>query len=387
MRLLVSFLLFAFVLCKVNAQNPAWEAYKLQYGYVFDSVEEDQKREAIWADSLNKLVSNQKKFAVGGEIPSFKLGQNKFSLYTYDEKVSKFTGLTREAREHRRRMFDVKQAGKTSKRPTTTRRVTTTIRPTTSRRPTTTRMPTTTRRLTTTVQINTNSSVDWRNTPLVGPVKNQGSCGSCWAFSALDALEGAIGKKYNKYERLSEQQIVDCSTTNGGCNGGDPQWVYTDVLSKFPSRGIYTNAVYPYTGVDGTCQNKGTTYGAVMTNWIIGEGQAIGTYGTPAGNEAWLEYAVTNMGPVSVCLYVSNNFFSYTSGVYTESTCTQTVWNSMNHCVSVVGFGTDSASSKKYWIVRNSWGSSWGKAGYMYLEKNKGNQLCISSEAYVPVVQ
>ena len=69
-----------------------------------------------------------------------------------------------------------------------------------------------------------------------------------------------------------------------------------------------------YTGVDGTCQNKGTTYGAVMTNWIIGEGQAIGTYGTPAGNEAWLEYAVTNMGPVSVCLYVSNQFFSYTTG-------------------------------------------------------------------------
>jgi C1A family cysteine protease len=177
MRLLVSFLLFAFVLCKVNAQNPAWEAYKLQYGYVFDSVEEDQKREAIWADSLNKLVSNQKKFAVGGEIPSFKLGQNKFSLYTYDEKVAKFTGLTREAREHRRRMFDVKQAGKTSRRPTTTRRVTTSRRVTTTIRPTTSRRPTTTRRVTTTVQINTNSSVDWRNTPLVGPVKNQGSCG------------------------------------------------------------------------------------------------------------------------------------------------------------------------------------------------------------------
>jgi len=51
-----------------------------------------------------------------------------------------------------------------------------------------------------------------------------------------------------------------------------------------------------------------------MTNWIIGEGQALGTYGTPAGNEGWLEYAVTNLGPVSVCLYVSNNFFSYTSG-------------------------------------------------------------------------
>ena len=68
---------------------------------------------------------------------------------------------------------------------------------------------------------------------------------SCWAFSALDALEGAIGKKYNKYERLSEQQMVDCSTTNGGCNGGDPQWVFTDVMSKFPSRGVYTNAVYP----------------------------------------------------------------------------------------------------------------------------------------------
>lgn len=374
MRLLVSFLLFTIVLCKVNAQNPAWEAYKLQHGIVFDSVVEDQKREAIWAKNLNDLVSSQKKFAAGGEIPSFRLGINKFSMYTYDEKVAKFTGLTKEARAHRRRMFGVKQAKTTSRKPTTTIKVTTA-------------KPTTTKKLTTTVKINTNSSVDWRNTPLVGPVKNQGSCGSCWAFSAIVALEGALGKKNNKYVSLSEQQIVDCSPANGGCNGGDPQFAYTDIMSKFPSRGVYTNAVYPYTGVTGTCQNKGTTYGASMTNWIIGEGQAIGTYGTPAGNEAWLENAVTNLGPVSVCLYVSNNLFSYTSGVYTESTCTQTVWDSMNHCVAVVGFGTDAASGKKYWIVRNSWGTSWGQGGYIYLEKNKGNQLCISSEAYVPVIQ
>jgi hypothetical protein len=177
MRLLVSFLLVTFVLCKVNAQNPAWEAYKLQNGVVFDSEAEDQKREAIWAKNINDLVSNQKKFAAGGEIPSFRCGINKFSMYTYDEKVAQFTGLTREAREHRRRMFGVKQAKTTSRRPTTTRKVTTSRRVTTTIRPTTSRKPTTINRLTTTLQINTNSSVDWRNTPLVGPVKNQGSCG------------------------------------------------------------------------------------------------------------------------------------------------------------------------------------------------------------------
>jgi hypothetical protein len=188
MRLLIPFLLVAFVLCKVNAQNPAWEAYKLQNGVVFDSVAEDQKREAIWAKNLNDLVSNQKKFAAGGEIPSFRLGINKFSMYTYDEKVAKFTGLTREAREHRRRMFGVKQAKTTPKKPTTTakpttsRKPTTTARPTTSRKQTTPAKPTTvakptTAKLTTTVKITTNTSVDWRNTPLVGPIKNQGSCG------------------------------------------------------------------------------------------------------------------------------------------------------------------------------------------------------------------
>jgi hypothetical protein len=201
MRLFVPFLLVAFVLCKVNSVNPAWEAYKLQYGYVFDSVEEDQKREAIWAQNLNELVSNQKKFAAGGELPSFRLGVNKFSMYTYEEKLAKFTGLTKEAREQRRIMFGVKQARTTSKRPTTsrrltttrlptttrrltttrlpttTRRLTTTRLPTTIRRLTTTRLPTTTRRLTTTVKINTKTSVDWRNTPLVGPIKDQGSCG------------------------------------------------------------------------------------------------------------------------------------------------------------------------------------------------------------------
>lgn len=176
MRLLIPFLLVAFVLCKINAQNPAWEAYKLQNGVVFDSEAEDQKREAIWAKNLNDLVSNQKKFAAGGEIPSFRLGINKFSMYTYDEKIAKFTGLTREAREHRRRMFGVKQAKTTPKKPTTTAKPTTSRKPTTTARPTTVAKPTTAK-LTTTVKITTNTSVDWRNTPLVGPIKNQGSCG------------------------------------------------------------------------------------------------------------------------------------------------------------------------------------------------------------------
>ncbi len=91
----------------------------------------------------NELVSKQKKFAANGKLPSFRLGINKFSMFTYDEKVEKFTGLTREARERRRRMLDTK-AAKIHKR---------------------------------NVNLVTNSTVDWRNTPLVGPVKNQGGCG------------------------------------------------------------------------------------------------------------------------------------------------------------------------------------------------------------------
>jgi hypothetical protein len=191
MTSLIPFLLAVLVLAKVNAENPAWEAYKLQYGYAFDSAEEDQKREAIWADSLNKLVRNQKKYTAGGELPSFRLGINKFSMYTYEEKVEKFTGLTREARKHRRRMFGVKQAKTTPRKLTTTKKTTTAAKkPTTaakkptitrklstSRKLTTSKRPTTTTKPTTTVKISTNTSVDWRNTPLVGPVKNQGTCG------------------------------------------------------------------------------------------------------------------------------------------------------------------------------------------------------------------
>jgi hypothetical protein len=110
-----------------------------------------------------------------------------------------------------------------------------------------------------------------------------------------------LGKKNNEYLSLSEQQIFDCSISNEGCNGGDPQYAYTDIMSKFPSQGIYSNDVYPvklnfyfsvlidvenyeiinlkFTGAKGTCQNKNTTFGAVMTNWIIGEGQSLDTYG------------------------------------------------------------------------------------------------------------
>ncbi len=143
MKLLSALFLTVFVLDKSNAENPAWEAYKIRYGCVFDSVEEDQKREAIWEQNLNELVSKQKKFAANGKLPPFRLGINKFSMFTYDEKVEKFTGLNREARERRRRMLDTK-AAKIHKR---------------------------------NVNLVTNSTVDWRNTPLVGPVKNQGGCG------------------------------------------------------------------------------------------------------------------------------------------------------------------------------------------------------------------
>ena len=73
-------------------------------------------------------------------------------------------------------------------------------------------------------------------------------------------------------------------------------------------------------------------------------------------------------------------------GVYTEKSCDSETFNAMNHCVSIVGYGFDNASKKKYWILRNQWGTSWGMNGYMLLEKVNGNQLCIASELYVPVV-
>lgn len=203
------------------------------------------------------------------------------------------------------------------------------------------------------------SSVDWRSKNAVSEVKNQGSCGSCWAFSAVGSLEGLHAIKTGALTEFSEQQLVDCSSSfgNEGCNGGLMDSAFQYVVKN----GIETESDYPYTGEDGTCAAS-----SAKTSWKIN-----GFVDVPANVSSQLQAAVA-LNPVSVAIEADGfSFQFYFGGVYTNTDC----GTNLDHGVLVVGYGSD--SGQNYWIVKNSWGGSWGESGYIrILDNGDGPGIC-----------
>ena len=213
------------------------------------------------------------------------------------------------------------------------------------------------------------SSVDWRPKGYVTPVKNQGQCGSCWAFSTTGALEGQHFNSTGKLVSLSEQNLVDCSKGNYGCQGG---WPYVADEYIMNNKGIDTEESYPYKAEDEACRFSASSIGATMSNYVkIRE-----------GSETDLTQAAAEVGPISVCIDAAHSSFqNYQSGVYYEPACSST---NTDHCVLVVGYGA--SGSQDYYIVKNSWGTSWGMDGYIYMSRNRGNNCAIASYATYPIV-
>jgi C1A family cysteine protease len=207
------------------------------------------------------------------------------------------------------------------------------------------------------------TSWDWRTKGNVSPVKDQGQCGSCWAFSVTEEIESMYSLKHSTIPPiLSPQQIVSCDSQDGGCNGGNTPTAYQYVESA----GLEGEIDYPYTSgtttQTGDCKYDGTKVQARITGF---------TYATPPchltctkQDEDLLASNLMTQGPVSICVDATDGWQSYVSGVLTSS-CPSGYF-SQNHCVQLVGFNTDSTGNK-YWIVRNSWSTSWGEGGYIYL--------------------
>lgn len=204
-------------------------------------------------------------------------------------------------------------------------------------------------------------SVDWVEKGAVNPVKNQGTCGSCWAFSTVAALEGAWQLKSGKLVSLSEQQLVDCVTEESGCSGGsmDPAFKY------LKEHNACLESSYAYT------QKKSPTCLESKTCKVgIPKGEVTGFYDVPVDDTKALMEAVAQQ-PVSVGIEADQAAFQqYGGGIITKK-----CGKNLDHGVVIVGYGTESGVD--YWKVRNSWGDKWGEKGYVRIERGvKGDGEC-----------
>jgi len=211
------------------------------------------------------------------------------------------------------------------------------------------------------------ASVDWTTKGAVTPIKNQGQCGSCWAFSATGAIEGSWFIAKNQLVSLSEQDLMDCSKSEGNnsCEGGLMDYAFEYVIK---AKGICSESEVPYKAVDQSTCKKCKIVATIANYTDVGH------------TEADLEKAVTQQ-PVAVAIEADQDSFQfYSNGVLTGDCGTQ-----LDHGVLAVGYGVDSGT--KYWKVKNSWGASWGMSGYVLIERGKsqdGGQCGILLAASYP---
>jgi len=213
------------------------------------------------------------------------------------------------------------------------------------------------------------ASFDWRDKGAVCPIKNQAHCGSCWAFSVIQAQESQWFIKKGELISLSESNMVDCCTACYGCNGGWPDRTYNYVITK--QKGMFmTEADYPYVAEDKPCKfdsNKGVT-------------KVTGIIRIKAQDENDLKEKIAQYGPASICIDAGQaSFHSYKTGIYDEPKCSST-W--LDHAVGCVGYGSENGVD--FWIVRNSWDTTWGEQGYVRMIRNKSNRCGIATAAIIP---
>ncbi|XP_028837146.1 cathepsin K [Denticeps clupeoides] len=304
-----------------------WENWRRTYRKEYNGLGEDAIRRSIWEKNMQLIEAHNQEYELG--MHSYELGMNHLGDMTTEEVAEKMMGLQMPLYRDPNNTFEADSSLE--------------------------RLP---------------KSIDYRRKGYVTAVKNQGSCGSCWAFSSAGALEGQLMKTQGKLVDLSPQNLVDCVKENYGCGGGYMTNAFNYVKNN---GGIDSEAAYPYAGINQSCQ-------------YTESGKAAGCKGykeVKEGCERALMVAVAKAGPVSVGIDATLSTFQfYKKGVYNDPNCNK---DDINHAVLAVGYGV-TPKGKKYWIVKNSWGEEWGNSGYILMARNRNNLCGIANLASFPIM-
>nr|CDS32572.1 cathepsin L cysteine proteinase [Hymenolepis microstoma] len=335
MRLITSTLLLSvLLLLSTEASRPfyrgIWNAWKQVYKKSYSSPREENLRMRIFHNNLQFIRWHNRQY-FNGEV-SYYVGLNGFADLTLKEFADTYLNLQQTSID--KELWDVQLLHESPSAP----------------------VP---------------NHIDWRKKGYVTDIKDQGQCGSCWAFSATGSLEGQYKKKKGKLVSFSEQQLVDCSWSQGneGCNGG----LMSQAFRYWMRSGAESEKDYPYTAYDGSCKfNKSASITLVKKFVKVKE-----------GDEGQLKLSVGQIGPVSVGIDASSTGFQfYKSGIYKDENCSP---GSIDHGVLVVGYDQDKKGGK-YWIVKNSWSTDWGNEGYIWMARDYHNMCGIASLASYPVL-
>jgi len=211
----------------------------------------------------------------------------------------------------------------------------------------------------------TGDNINWADKGAVTGVKDQGQCGSCWSFSTTGSVEALNKIATGNLISLSEQNLIDCSTQNAGCSGGNNEVAMQYIIDN---RGIDREENYPYEARNDNCRFNYAYTGAVINGIQRGS----------SGDEGALANLVYQQ-PVSIGIDASHNSFQlYSNGIYYESSCST---SALDHAVLIIGFGSQNGD---YWIVKNSWGTGWGMSGYIWMARNAGNNCGVATDPSVP---